>query len=1076
MEGRLTVYKASAGSGKTFTLATEYIALLLGNDPLTYRHILAVTFTNKATGEMKERILGQLYGISRSLPSSESYLRAVRAYLPGLGDDEIRRRASNVLRRIVHDYDRFSVTTIDSFLPGVMTHVAHELGLPASFHVDIGGDELIDKAVDRLMAGLQPNTPVFKRVLSYVYERIDDSKRWDITRDVKRTAKNLIREQYLIHEERLREVLDDYGVLAGLREKLRLAVAEAKDRAVNAAEQLKEMMDERGLTFESFKNGRTLGTYLNKIADGEFDKEPSKSLLGYMADAQNWIKSADRRNGELIGACEELREVLCVTEEMRKKCQEACNNYELTTEHFNSLGLLGDISRELSLLNEEANRFMLAKVPILLCRLIGSDDAPFVFEKAGTTYRHVMIDEFQDTSVLQWRNFKSLLLESMSGANSCLLVGDVKQSIYRFRNGDWRILDGIRGEFPHHPVEIRELTTNYRSARRVVEFNNRFFPKAAQCLDSFSDIDGDDRIARLYGDVRQQCAHETDAGYVRVGLFFKEDGQDAAQLDEERLEDFENRVRELHAAGIPFSDMAILVKKNEEAAFLVERFATDCPDIPLVSDGAFALAASDAVQMLIHAMRYLYDPSDAIALAYVARHHAEVPAEWADCVGKQPAALSDVPFTERREELLDLPLYELQEELITLFRLHERPGQAPYLMEFLDRVLEFLDDNPSDIGRFLEYWDETLSGHSVPTPEVSGLRVMTIHKSKGLQFHTVLLPFCDWFFERDPSVYANNRELWCEPKEPPYNELPVVPISKSRKADNSIYKADYAAEHFQQRIENLNQLYVAFTRAEQNLLVWAKSDTSFHKASSTIGQLLYAVLSEAYGEDVTVVEEGSPAVRTGAKAPKESDNRLTPSPEPVHIAFNSYKSRVEFRQSNRSQEFVAQVGDPEKQVGDPSELSGDPDGRKGDYIDQGVLLHNVFSAIGSTDDIDRVLDDYEAEGLLDGHIRKESLRKLILRGLSSPQVASWFDGSWRLFREASILAHDADGRLLIRRPDRVMTRGDETVVVDFKFGRPRDEHAGQVREYLGLLAAMGRPSPRGFLWYVYTNSVVEVKP
>ena len=1054
MNGNLTVYKASAGSGKTFTLATRCIALLLAAPASSYRHILAVTFTNKATAEMKERILGQLFGLSRGLPSSADYLDTIRPALPGLGDEEIRRRAADVLRRIVHDYDRFRVTTIDSFFQGVVTNMAHELGLSANFRVDINDTDVIDQAVDRLMAGLQPNTAVLRWVIGYIRERIDDNRRWDITREVKRLARNLLRERYLMLENRLRDALSDDEHLNGFRRKLRERDEAAADHMESAARYLEEAMEERGLGFDAFSRGTALATYLRKLADGVPDA-PTATVEAYLSAPEKWLRKADQKRPELVAACEELRGILETVENFRREYAQAHSNYVLTTANLGPLRLLGEIGRELTQINEEANRFMLAKVPILLNRLIGSDDAPFVFEKAGTTFLHVMIDEFQDTSTLQWRNFKTLLLENMSAGNSCLLVGDVKQSIYRFRGGDWGILAGIRKEFPRHPVDVQELTTNYRSQRRVIDFNNRFFARAAAILDELSPTEGDDRIATLYADVAQRCAADGDGGYVRVHFTGRRAGGDVGRpADDLRMDDLEAQVRSLHAAGLPYSAMAVLVRWNKEAAALIDRFATDCPDVPLVSDEAFLLAASEAVQLLVHAMRYLADPTDTIALAFVARHSSAVAADWAACEGDHPAALADTEFISRREALLALPLYELQEELIRLFGLDRRPGQAAYLMAYLDQVLAFLDDNPSDIRLFLEHWTDVLSGRSIPAAEVEGLRVLTIHKSKGLQFHTVLLPFCDWAIERD----RPDDLLWCEPAEAPYDELPLVPVPTRAMARDSIYAADYEHEHFQRRIENLNLLYVAFTRAEKNLLVWTKGYAN-PKGTSTICDLIKKTLGEELDD---TFESGVPVSTVGGRTCTDDGNRLTTRPEPLGIGFHTYPSRVAFRQSNRSQEFLAQAGDPDR--------------RQGDYIDQGILLHKIFSALDTAADVDRVLDSFEAEGLLGEQIRKDSLRHLICRRLSSPQTAPWFDGSWQLFREVAILSRDAGDRLLVRRPDRVMVRGNKTIVVDFKFGKPREEHDAQVREYLGLLSDMGRPSPRGFLWYVFTNTVVEVNP
>ena len=307
MEGTLTVYKASAGSGKTFTLATQYIALLLAGDTAAYRHILAVTFTNKATGEMKERILGQLYGISRGLAASEGYLDAVRRQLPDVAPTELRRRATVVLRRIVHDYDRFHVGTIDSFFQSVMTGLAHELGLAAGFHVDINDTDAVGQAVDRLMGSLQPHTPVLRWVIDYIRERIDDNRRWDITREVKKLATNTRSSVYLTNEDRLRRVLDDNEALRRYRDTLRQAAEEATDHVASAVAQLEDLMEGYELDFAAFSRGSTLATYLRKIKEGQ-GEAPNATIEKYLADGANWLRKKDQQDARLVSQCDELRE------------------------------------------------------------------------------------------------------------------------------------------------------------------------------------------------------------------------------------------------------------------------------------------------------------------------------------------------------------------------------------------------------------------------------------------------------------------------------------------------------------------------------------------------------------------------------------------------------------------------------------------------------------------------------------------------------------------------------------------------------------------------------------------------
>lgn len=1080
----LTVYSASAGSGKTFTLAAAYIARLLADGGASFRQLLAVTFTNKATAEMKQRILQRLYDLwqMRGGTDAEAFRHTVVAMAGGgdIAPEVMARRAGEALRQILHDYDRFSVVTIDSFFQSLLTDLAHELGLPANFKVDIDDHDVVGRAVDRLLEHLAERPAVRRWVLDYIRERIDENQRWDVSREVKMLARNLLKEVFLLHDDALRNVLEQEGTLREYRRTLRTLAAEARDHLHGAAAALDREIcaDSRG--YQLFSRGNSLHTYLRDILAGK-PKEPAAIVGKYMEAPENWLRKADQNDAALLERMERLRALLLSVEDLRFRGQAVINSCELSIRHLNPLRLLGAIGREMDAINEENNRFMLAKTPQLFNRLVGADDASFVFEKTGTRFRHVMIDEFQDTSALQWSNFKHLLIENMASGNGCLLVGDIKQSIYRFRNGDWRILAGIGREFDPERLELRRLDTNFRSDRCIVEFNNALFASAARQIDSMEEAAHEVSVAQLYADVEQKdCGKE--GGYVRVEISVKkkksrgkedpapDPGEDTAANEESREEALARQIRRLHAAGVPYAEMAILVRFNSSAAGLLRLFAESHPDIPLVSDEAFLLSASPAVQLLIHALRYLCHPEDTIARSYVAHRY-----RWLVCK-------EDIPWESVVRQALQLlpegyialsgkaslpPLYELCEQLIRIFRLDQIEGAAPYLFSFLDHLLSFLEDNPSDLAAFLTSWDETLSRKAIPSGEMEGVRILTIHKSKGLAFHTVLLPYCDWPLEKD----RRDDLLWCEPPCPPYNALPLLPVPAGRNMKQSVYGDAYREEHRQRRIENLNLLYVAFTRAKRNLLVWCEAKEEM-PAEATAGDLIYRCI-KGFGEEMAekgeraVYEKGTLAGlrETVAPAPGQQaaqSNPLEIRPATEYAEFHSFDSRCSFRQSGGARDFVS----------DPATAEADAQSA---YIDRGKMLHRVFSTIHTAADIDGSLREMESLGLADPKER-ESLHKLIARRLENPVAASWFDGTWQLHNECSILSRDRAGQLRVRRPDRVMTRGTETIVVDLKFGKPAPAYHEQVREYMQLLGRMGYGHVHGYLWYVYTGDIETVSP
>ena len=1086
----LTVYKASAGSGKTFTLAAEYIARLLQGEPGMYRHILAVTFTNKATAEMKERILQRLWDLS-VLPDDakkedHDFLAKIMELLPvDISIADIRSRAADALRALTHDYDRFHVETIDSFFQSLLSNLAHELGLAAGFKVDLDDKEAISKGVDRLMAELPNRKEVMEWVLNYIQERIDDNKRWDITGEVNSLARELMKEHFMRHDEELQALLDDNKMLGAYRGKLKKMKEEAADKLVEAAKVLDESIEGHGNGYADFSNGnRSLRPFVKRMATGDF-KEPSDALLKWQDSYEKWLKKADLKNGSLVEHAERMRQLLCTVIQLREQAMPILNSCDLSLRHINPLRLLNEIGREVNVINNENNRFMLAKTPQLFDKLVQGDDASFVFEKAGTTYRHVMIDEFQDTSTLQWKNFKKLLVENMASGNGCLLVGDVKQSIYRFRGGDWGILNNIENEFKNGKPTINNLDQNFRSTENVICFNNAFFPQAARVLDEHGDTNT--TIQDIYSDVGQNINNKA-GGKVRIKLYTKskikeEDDQEISMEDDLALQ-----IQQLHAKGLPYNKIAILVRMNRNTGAILTHFAQHYPDIPLISDEAFLLSASPAVQLIVHALRCIndkvdlkelknrekgkhYDKPDTIALAYVTHSYRNdilgEQLEWADVVDHYDELLPEEFSFEKRQELKDMPLYELCEQLIKIFHLSEGKGAAPYLFAFLDQVLAFLEDNPSDITKFLTCWDDNLYKKAVPAGEMEGVRILTIHKSKGLAFHTVLLPYCDWNLEKNHL----DELLWCEPKVAPYNELPLVPVplSSGKMVEQSIYAQDYAQEHLQRRIENLNLLYVAFTRAQQNLYIWANAAETM-PAEPTMGDLIRQGLLGINDGNLHKEEEEDvwhyavEKTTTKPRAPRKEtvNNPLEIHPQTEFVNLQSFDSKVEFMQSNSAKEFLTEKVDEEEELQES-------------YISQGKLLHRLFANIRTTDDIDRTLLEFQQQGLIASGKPAESLRKLIDKRMENPVVAKWFDGSWQLFNECTILSRDAEGNLHPQRPDRVMVAGKHAVIVDFKFGKPQQRYRDQVAHYADLLKRMGYGPIESYLWYVYTGEIDKIR-
>lgn len=1055
---KLLVYKASAGSGKTFTLAVEYIKLLIQN-PRAYRNILAVTFTNKATSEMKERILSQLYGIWIKDKDSFPYLQKIMEEL-NMPEDKVREAAGTALHHIIHDYSYFRVETIDSFFQSVMRNLARELELSANLNIELNNMEILNDAVDSMIEKLDRKSPVLYWLLEYIEERIAEDKRWNVSSEIKNFGLNIFNEGYIEKGNGLRQKLQDRDCIKNYRKTLQAIEKEALEQMKGFAEQFFGILDTHGIKVDDLKNGcKGIAGYFNKLLSGKTDDGIRNVTVEKCLNCPDeWVKKTSPCRDIIKElAAKELMPLLNEAEKYRYKNNPVINSCQLSLRHINNIRLLANIDEEVRLMNHENNRFLLSDTNALLHNLVQDGDSTFVFEKIGTTIRNVMIDEFQDTSRMQWNNFRLLLLEGLSQGADSLIVGDVKQSIYRWRNGDWGILNGLKTHIEAFPIQVKTLTTNRRSAANIIQFNNEIFTATCDCLNSiYKKEQGKDcaELREAYNDVRQEISKDPGKGYVKVTFLpTKEDTTYAKDTLQQLVEEVENLVSQ----GICLKDIAILVRKNRSIPLIADYFDKKTP-YKIVSDEAFRLDASLAICMIVDGVRYLAQPDNRIAKAQLASaYQNEILRRNIDFNTLLLNEIDDYlpyAFTEETESLRLMPLYELMEKLFGIFELSRIDRQDAYLCAFFDAVIEYLQNNSSELSAFITYWEEKLCGKTIPSGEVEGIRILSIHKSKGLEFHTVLLPFCDWKMENE----TYNHLVWCAPHHAPFSNLDIVPVNYCTAMQQSIYKEEFLNERLQLWVDNLNLLYVAFTRAKKNLIIWAKAGQK-----GTVSELLGNALSAMTGKDYTAGEEQPYEMGALYISPKEekevkaaNNKLLIPSRQlPVHL--ETLETNIEFKQSNRSAEFI---GGEEKS--------------DEKYIEQGRLLHNLFSVIHTQADIPSAIELLRFEGIIESVKQEEQIRKLTEWALNHPLVKEWYAGEWELYNECAII-YQKNGELQTRRPDRVMIRNGEVIVVDFKFGKKRPIYNKQVRDYMDLLANMGYRNIRGYLWYVFNNELEEIK-
>ena len=1092
----LKVYKASAGSGKTFTLAVEYIKLLV-NDPESYRNILAVTFTNKATEEMKQRIVSQLHGLANGYNDSKDYLEKITNELK-VDETLVRDRTRMALNKIIHDYTSFRVETIDKFFQRILRNLARELDLTASLRIELKDKEVEQEAVDIMIDSLNSKDLVLTWIMEYITGNIEEDKEWNVIKQVKEFGENIFKDSYKKHRKELLSTFSQPHFFQQYKNVLWQILKESKQTMKAYADAFFQAVD--GYNEEDFCQTKSgVYGYFTKLQTGEFNGAPPNAYVSAaINDAEKWVKKEHPDRANIIAlARTRLMPILHAAEAERYHCYRQGRSAQLILNHLDQLRLLNSIEQTVRQINNDANRFLLSDTQGLLNELIQESDTPFIFEKTGTYLRHIMIDEFQDTSTVQWENFKKLLKDLMHQGTSNLIVGDVKQSIYRWRAGDWKLLNNIEQQFHKNMVKVKSLDTNYRSTRKVMEFNNHFFTVASQLeYQRLSGYVGPEatQLRLAYSDVIQEVAkNKGDTGYVHIELM------DRSKHTATIMQRISDTIKDLMAHGVSQREIAILARSNYEIERTADYFQKNEPDIHIVSDEAFLLDSSLAVTTIITALRVLTNESDVLSKCALAKTFQcqimglditdDALMLTTNTEDKQHAFQEWLPEGFRTSQdfshLRTHPLADLVESIYNIFHLERIDGQDAYLCTFHDKLAEYMKENTSDINKFLQAWDDNYHMINIHGDNVDGVRMVTIHKSKGLEYENLIIPFCNWRLERS---YI----LWCHTDTPPFEQLPAIPIDYGRDGmAGTVYEDSYLQEHLQNSVDNLNLLYVAFTRAKERLFVFGvtkakttKSDNKTHPNRSILIEQCLPLLTEPFkytlpDEKEVTLEALDATIQTGQdnsivfdygqcyqdedvenqQEKEKSKNIFLQPDENITIQLKSHTTRATFRQSNNSQAFTTT---------DESTLL------RASYIERGNLLHSIFSKLRDINDIERVLHQLQHEGVIYDETSPDELRHLLQQALSNKKVMEWFSPKWKLHNECTILYHNDKGELKEMRPDRVMTNGKRTIVVDFKFGKRWTDHKDQVKKYIKQLQLMGHTDVEGYLWYVGENKVVPV--
>jgi ATP-dependent helicase/nuclease subunit A len=860
---QLTVYRASAGSGKTFTLTREFLKLLF-KQPSEYRNILAVTFTNKATAEMRRRILEKLFELGNYSIEAPDYLDELMQEMK-CSENKIRERARFILRLLLHDFSRFSVNTIDSFFQQIIRAFARDAGLQLGFRTELNHQSVMTQAIDRVVLemDMKGHETLKRWLLDFAEKKITEGKSWNINKEISTFSEEIFKEAYQSVAGSLSEKLSDKDFMNQYLAKLHSIIVSYEQKLKLIGDNALKIISKWELDIAKDFNGASRSKVLvfKKLSNQEKFKEDQ--ILALHNNVEIWQKKTnpEHLNKAIEGAFNDGLNDLTNQFVLLKESQEM--NYltaKAILKNFYALGIINDVYQKILEVSREQNVFLLSGTNHLLTRIIHEDEAPFIYERTGTKYLHYMIDEFQDTSALQYANFRPLISNSLAQDQFAMLVGDVKQSIYRWRNSDWTLLsEQVEKDFETFGAQVNTLDTNFRSSASVIAFNNSFFEHTARALQaqllqksegsatSGSQNGLDTKIMDAYHDVTQETAPKNldNQGYVTFRFL---EGESKDDFQEVAIESAVAQVAELLQNGFSPSDICVLVRTKSEGiaitnALLSGEYHPEKEPLPVISNETLRLNSSPAVLFIINHLKFILSPDDKVLEAFIRLHwerHLRASnlknfdaSDVFHNPGNRASWEEHLAFLQNKQQL---PLYDLADELTRLLPEEIRAEQGIYIQALLNKINSFSSQETADLNLFIDQWEKTIQFESIVGPEnQEAIQVMTVHKSKGLEFRAVILPFCNW------SLDASRQQnlLWCKPRTAPFNELDLVPVNYEKSLVNSHFAEEYLEELMHQYIDNLNLLYVAFTRAEQSLTAFCQKKKNSPAELGTVSDLIW---------------------------------------------------------------------------------------------------------------------------------------------------------------------------------------------------------------------------------------------
>lgn len=1040
----LLIYQSSAGSGKTYKLAKEYIKLAF-KYPGAFKSILAITFTNKATEEMKSRVLKFLIDLS-----GEKDEKLLKQLLDEGVDVDIKESAKTILSNILHNYSDFSISTIDSFFNRVLRSFSKELKLQIGYDIELDQNKVLKEITEMMLKGIKDDEDLKKYLSDFMLMKISEDKGWDIERDFEKLGREIFKERYW--EKKFNSSESGSGTeISDSREKVKILISDIskivkdfENYLKNIGSEAETVLKNYGLAIEDFSNKDkgVMGFLINKLKYSN-DYELTKRAISAFEENEGWYAKTSKKKEDIQKAVDGgLYALLKNAVEFIKRESPKYNTAKELKNTIYTLGIFEDLNARLNDYRKINRKLLQSDVNSILQGIISDDNSPFIYEKIGNNYKNILVDEFQDTSTFQWKNLLPLIINVLSERNIALVAGDVKQSIYRWRSGNMKLLlsqiykdlDGFR-----EVIKTDYLKTNRRSKKKIVEFNNSFFQYAADKI-----IDGidDDRykvlIKKAYSKESVEQEFEKQGGYVNIKFFNveKDSETSASERADEKVKEI---VSEVLKDGYNLSDILVLVRANEEAK-RISGVLTNAGH-SIVSTESLMVNNSPKVRMIVDLMKYIADNKNELAKAdavynYVVNIAKENPvyneifeAKGGKFTVKMPKEFfKENEFPKIKPILNDTGVYEVCENLVIILGFNNISD--PYLIKFQDLILEYTKENNSDLKSFIDWWDEKKNDYTIDSPEgTNAIRIMTIHKAKGLQGKIVIVPYANWKLNID----GTKDLIWVSSEQEPFGKSSAYAVKATLGLRKTYFAEDFNYEFAQTRLDNLNLLYVTFTRAEERLYVLVPEK----KNTENTGKLIRGIINDNYVIENDEFESGEKE----KKEIKEEEVKVKTETLKYFISNDWYKKTI-IKPKYRAFKEITDTDFAYK-------------------LNRGVVIHEVLSRLKSFENSDEVINEIVFEGIIsenDAGEIKEEIERLSANSL----IKKWFSDEWEVKKESEILLKDGS----ILRPDRVLIKGNEAIVIDYKTGIAKDEHKEQITKYAETLVEMGYSVIKKYLLYV----------